>query len=128
MTKLIDTNKGVKVALAMSRMNTPKARLNAGFNDSKDVPLYRQVLGEVLRSVRKNKKMTLRDVSEKAMVSLGYVSEIERGQKEASSELLVLICKAMNVSLPEVLREVANRMDAYAISHLDFAVPVQIVK
>ncbi len=93
-----------------------------------NMPLFRQELGRVLRDIRKSKKMTLRDVSQKAMVSLGYLSEVERGQKEASSELLASICVAMNISLSMVLRKIASNLDAYMISHLDFSIPVQVVK
>lgn len=97
-------------------------------SNSKTMPLFREELGRVLRDTRKASGMTLREVSEKALVSLGYLSEVERGQKEASSELLASICAAMNVSLSVILREVANNLETYAISHLDFSLPVQIVK
>ena len=50
--------------------------------------LFRASLGAVLRAERMRQSMTLRDLSARARVSLGYISEIERGQKEASSELL----------------------------------------
>ena len=50
--------------------------------------LFRRLLGDVLRSARMQRGMTLRELSAEARVSLGYISEIERGQKEASSELL----------------------------------------
>ena len=53
--------------------------------------------------------MTLREVSAEARVSLGYISEIERGQKEASSELLASLCSALDVPLSEVLRDVVRR-------------------
>jgi transcriptional regulator with XRE-family HTH domain len=52
--------------------------------------------------------MTLREVSAEARVSLGYISEIERGQKEASSELLYSLCDALEVPLSDVLREVSD--------------------
>ena len=52
--------------------------------------------------------MTLRDLSAEARVSLGYISEIERGQKEASSELLASLCQAMDLPLSDVLRDVAD--------------------
>jgi transcriptional regulator with XRE-family HTH domain len=52
--------------------------------------LFRRLLGDVLRDQRTQRGLTLREVSAEARVSLGYISEIERGQKEASSELLVL--------------------------------------
>jgi transcriptional regulator with XRE-family HTH domain len=69
--------------------------------------LFRRLLGETLRQVRLERGMTLRDVSAEARVSLGYISEIERGQKEASSELLASLCSALDVALSDVLREVS---------------------
>ncbi|MGL5827274.1 MAG: helix-turn-helix domain-containing protein [Nocardioides sp.] len=72
------------------------------------VLLFRRFLGEVLRSRRILRSMTLRQVSAAAMVSLGYISEIERGQKEASSELLASLCAALDAPLSEVLREVSD--------------------
>ncbi|MCW2834035.1 MAG: helix-turn-helix domain protein [Nocardioides sp.] len=70
--------------------------------------LFRRLLGDVLRSERMQRGMTLREVSAEARVSLGYISEIERGQKEASSELLASLCAAMDLPLSEVLREVSD--------------------
>jgi transcriptional regulator with XRE-family HTH domain len=70
--------------------------------------LLRRLLGEVLRRHRVRQSRTLRDVSSAAGVSLGYLSEVERGRKEASSELLAAICTALGVSLSEVLREVSD--------------------
>jgi transcriptional regulator with XRE-family HTH domain len=77
--------------------------------------LFRRLLGEVLRGARMQRGMTLRELSAEARVSLGYISEIERGQKEASSELLASLCQAMDLPLSDVLREVA---DAVAIEEL----------
>ena len=70
--------------------------------------IFRRLLGETLRQVRLDRGMTLRDVSADARVSLGYISEIERGQKEASSELLASLCQAMDLPLSDVLRDVAD--------------------
>ncbi|MGH3715863.1 MAG: helix-turn-helix domain-containing protein [Micromonosporaceae bacterium] len=72
--------------------------------------LLRRVLGDALRSRRLDQDRTLRDVSTAANVSLGYLSEIERGQKEASSELLASICDALETRLSEVLREASGTM------------------
>ena len=69
--------------------------------------LFRASLGDVLRAERMRQGMTLRDLSSSARVSLGYISEIERGQKEASSELLASLCGALDVPLSDVLREVS---------------------
>ena len=70
--------------------------------------LFRRLLGDVLRARRMQRGMTLREVSAEARVSLGYISEIERGQKEASSELLASLCTALDAPLSEVLREVSH--------------------
>nr|WP_300149105.1 helix-turn-helix transcriptional regulator [Propionicimonas sp.] len=73
--------------------------------------LMRELLGESLRELRTSSNLTLREVSGKARVSLGYLSEIERGQKEASSELLNAICGALDVPLSNVLRQVSDKID-----------------
>ncbi|QSR30901.1 transcriptional regulator [Nocardioides sp. S5] len=70
--------------------------------------LFRRLLGDVLRGARMQRGMTLRELSAQARVSLGYISEIERGQKEASSELLASLCQAMDLPLSDVLRDVAD--------------------
>ena len=69
--------------------------------------LLRHELGEVLREIRQDQGRTLRDVASSSAVSLGYLSEVERGQKEASSELLAAICSALEVSLSDVLASVS---------------------
>ncbi|MBT1182224.1 helix-turn-helix transcriptional regulator [Bifidobacterium sp. CP2] len=71
----------------------------------------REAIGRVLRDLRTRDHKTLREVSEKAGVSLGYLSEVERGQKEASSELLSSIAEALGVSTAQLLRMVADRLD-----------------
>jgi transcriptional regulator with XRE-family HTH domain len=70
--------------------------------------LLRRLVGDVLRRHRQRQARTLREVSAAARVSLGYLSEVERGRKEASSELLAAICAALDVSLADVLREVSD--------------------
>ncbi|MEU4568553.1 helix-turn-helix transcriptional regulator [Micromonospora sp. NPDC023956] len=70
--------------------------------------LLRRVIGDALRARRQGQHRTLREVSSSANVSLGYLSEIERGQKEPSSELLAAICDALGARLSEVLREVSD--------------------
>ena len=69
--------------------------------------LLREVIGERLRRVRNDQHRTLREVSRAARVSLGYLSEVERGRKEPSSELLAAICAALDLPLDELLRGVA---------------------
>jgi transcriptional regulator with XRE-family HTH domain len=89
--------------------------------------LFRRLLGEVLRTHRMRRGLTLREVSAEARVSLGYISEIERGQKEASSELLASLCGALDLPLSDVLRDVS---DAVALEEaaLELATtPIQVV-
>ena len=77
--------------------------------------LLRHLLGDALRRLRLRQGRTLREVSAAARVSLGYLSEVERGQKEASSELLASICSALGAPLSHVLREVS---DNFALAEL----------
>ena len=86
--------------------------------------LFRASLGDVLRAERMRQGMTLRDLSSSARVSLGYISEIERGQKEASSELLASICSALDVPLSEILSEVS---DAVALEEAALAMQLEDV-
>ena len=72
--------------------------------------VLRQTIGDVLRDQRRSQGRTLREVSSTARVSLGYLSEVERGQKEASSELLASICSALELPLSRVLHEVTQRV------------------
>jgi transcriptional regulator with XRE-family HTH domain len=72
--------------------------------------LLREVLGDVLRRARTTQRRTLREVSDAARVSLGYLSEVERGRKEASSELLNAICDALDVSLSQLLAEAGEQL------------------
>jgi transcriptional regulator with XRE-family HTH domain len=83
--------------------------------------LVRRLIGDVLRRRRVEQGRTLREVSIAARVSLGYLSEVERGRKEASSELLAAICQALDLPLSEVLREVSeemSRVEAAAVGAL----------
>ncbi len=70
--------------------------------------LFRENLGGVLRAERTRRGMTLRQLSGESRISLGYISEIERGHKEASSELLSALCGALDLRLSQVLREVSD--------------------
>jgi len=72
--------------------------------------LLREAIGGSLRRARTTRRRTLREVSHQARVSLGYLSEVERGRKEASSELLAAICDALEFPLPDLLAEVAESM------------------
>jgi transcriptional regulator with XRE-family HTH domain len=73
--------------------------------------LLRRLLGDVLRRQRQRQGRTLREVSSAARVSLGYLSEVERGQKEASSELLSSICDALGVRMSQLMREVSDELE-----------------
>lgn len=70
--------------------------------------LLREVIGSNLRAHREEQKRSLRDVSASARVSLGYLSEIERGRKEASSELLACICDALELELADLLDDAST--------------------
>jgi transcriptional regulator with XRE-family HTH domain len=72
--------------------------------------LLREVIGDVLRRARTEQGRTLREVSDTARVSLGYLSEVERGRKEASSELLSAICGALDLPLSRVLSDAGEDM------------------
>ncbi|AZS43378.1 helix-turn-helix domain-containing protein [Microbacterium oleivorans] len=72
--------------------------------------LVRQEIGDVLRDFRLQKGHTLRQVSGKASVALGYLSEVERGQKEASSEILAAVAEALDVPISAIMREVGDRI------------------
>ncbi|MCW2621730.1 MAG: transcriptional regulator, family [Frankiales bacterium] len=85
--------------------------------------VLRTLIGEALRATRLEQDRTLREVSTAARVSLGYLSEVERGQKEASSELLASICRALGVRLSDVLREVSETLSAVEPQPLPITVP-----
>ncbi|WP_433612292.1 helix-turn-helix domain-containing protein [Prescottella agglutinans] len=77
--------------------------------------LLREAIGDSLRRTRVSQSRTLREVSNSARVSLGYLSEIERGRKEASSELLAAICDALDVPLSDVLVDVSETLAVGAV-------------
>lgn len=72
--------------------------------------LVRQEIGDVLRDFRLQKGQTLRQVATKASVALGYLSEVERGQKEASSEILAAVADALDTPISIIMREVGDRL------------------
>lgn len=72
--------------------------------------LVRQEIGDVLRDYRLQKGRTLRQVASKASVALGYLSEVERGQKEASSEILAAVADALETPISTIMREVGDRL------------------
>ncbi len=93
--------------------------------------LVRRLLGDVLRELRREQGRTLRDVSADAQVSLGYISEIERGQKEASSECLSAISRALGVPLSVVMAKVSGEIAreeaaVTALTPIPIAVPDKV--
>ncbi len=66
-------------------------------------PLLRTMIGRVLRRTRLEQRRTLADVSRAARVSMPYLSEVERGRKEPSSEVLAAICEALRIDLSDLL-------------------------
>jgi transcriptional regulator with XRE-family HTH domain len=95
--------------------------------------LLREVLGDVLRRARTMQGRTLRQVSDSARVSLGYLSEVERGRKEASSELLSAICDALDVPLSQLLVDASEQLarreraaGAPSAAHIDASTKVVI--
>jgi transcriptional regulator with XRE-family HTH domain len=72
----------------------------------------REAVGEALRRRRQGQGRTLREVAEAAGVSLTYLSEVERGRKEASSEVLEAVCAALHLGLAELFFEVAETLAA----------------
>jgi transcriptional regulator with XRE-family HTH domain len=94
--------------------------------------LLREVIGDVLRQARTEQGRTLREVSDDARVSLGYLSEVERGRKEASSELLSAICGALEVPMSRVLSDAGEelarqeRVPTASAANIDVATKVVI--
>ncbi len=90
--------------------------------------LLRDAVGETLRDARNRQNRTLRDVSTAANVSLGYLSEVERGRKEASSELLASICDALDLELSDFLDSVSRTMRTESLADKRAAVLANSVK
>lgn len=84
----------------------------AGPGDRRPKPLLRILLGHVLRRARLGQRRTLADVARAARVSMPYLSELERGRKEASSEVLAAVCDALRIELSDVLAEVGRELTA----------------
>jgi transcriptional regulator with XRE-family HTH domain len=78
--------------------------------DRRPRPLLRTILGDVLRRTRREQGRTLADVAQVARVSMPYLSEVERGRKEASSEVLAAICDSLGIDLAELLAEVGREL------------------
>ncbi|MEV1291670.1 helix-turn-helix transcriptional regulator [Pseudonocardia sp. NPDC049635] len=79
--------------------------------------LLREAIGSGLRRARTARRRTLRDISRGARVSLGYLSEVERGRKEPSSELLAAICEALGITVADLLTSVVREMSTDPAAH-----------
>ncbi|MEU7402287.1 helix-turn-helix transcriptional regulator [Streptomyces sp. NPDC044948] len=66
-------------------------------------PLWRDLVGDVLRRERLGQERTLKEVAEAARISMPYLSEVERGRKEASSEVLAAAAGALGLGLGDLL-------------------------
>lgn len=95
--------------------------------------LMRQEIGDVLRDFRLQKGRTLRQVAGDASVALGYLSEVERGQKEASSEILSAVAEALETPLSVIMGEVSQRLaisegiDLQIVAGVPDTVPVDLM-
>ena len=118
---------GVSMRELIMRPSKQNGYSNSMEKTLSETPLLRSELGDVLRGIRQRQGRTLREVSSEAQVSLGYLSEVERGQKEASSKLLEAITSALRVPLWFVLREVSERMAIIDGVVIPDAVPDDIV-
>src|SRR5690348_2334905 len=87
------------------------AMIGPGQPGRRSKPLLRAMIGEVLRRTRLEQRRSLADVSRAARVSMPYLSEVERGRKEASSEILAAICDALHLSLSDLLAGVGRELD-----------------
>jgi transcriptional regulator with XRE-family HTH domain len=73
-------------------------------------PLLRTLVGEVLRRHRQEQQRTLAEVAKDASVSVQYLSEVERGRKEPSSEILAAVCDSLRIDLADLLAEVGRNL------------------
>ena len=90
--------------------------------------LLRESVGQALRRARTEQSRTLRDVARDARVSLGYLSEVERGQKEASSEVLLSIAEALDVPISQIMREVSDRLAVLEGVSIPDTVPAEFIE
>lgn len=104
----------------------PERENDAKTWEEEAMAVLRTLLGSSLRETRLRQRRTLREVSGAARVSLGYLSEVERGQKEASSELLASICRALGVRLSDVLREVSETLAVIEPQPVPVPMPVDV--
>ncbi len=93
----------------------PEAPAHAPESGSRE-PLFREALGMSLRAFRADKGVSLRALAKQARVSSGYISELERGRKEVSSELLASLCAALGTTVSEVLLEAVANMSLHSFN------------
>ena len=86
-----------------AEVNSNAVPLDPGARDHQRAPVLREVMGGVLRRTRLRQQRTLSDVAQQAQVSMPYLSEIERGRKEASSEVLAAVCGALDLQLVDLV-------------------------
>ena len=100
----------VVVVLLLHRISAVQMCKGQLSQEEGQMVLVRQEIGDVLRDFRLQKGRTLRQVASKASVALGYLSEVERGQKEASSEILASVADALETPISVIMREVGDRL------------------
>ena len=86
--------------------------IGPGGGQARPKPLLRTTLGQILRRARREQGRTLADVARAARVSMPYLSELERGRKEASSEVLAAVCDALRIELSDLLAEAGRHFAA----------------
>jgi transcriptional regulator with XRE-family HTH domain len=101
------------------------AYLGPGRRRPQPRPLLRTLVGEVLRRHRQEQRRTLAEVAREACVSMPYLSEVERGRKEPSSEILAAVCDSLGIELSDLLAEVRHDLtaDRAPVLRLDTARP-----
>lgn len=117
--KWVEADEHPTVATIQSLQSIPSA--------PRRVLLVREAMGEAFRELRLSQDKTLRDVSAKAQVALGYLSEVERAQKEASSEVVASICEALDVPLSDFLRTVSDKVAASEPSVVPDTIPTEVL-
>ncbi|HTJ69566.1 MAG TPA: helix-turn-helix transcriptional regulator [Actinospica sp.] len=87
-------------------------------------PLWRDLIGDVLRRERQAQDRTLQDVADAARISMPYLSELERGRKEASSEILAATARALGLRLSDLVSLANSRLGEYETAAAATAQPV----
>jgi transcriptional regulator with XRE-family HTH domain len=114
MRDLVVTGQGAR---AVENGSAAEGADRSGSADKGGRPLLRTLVGAVLRRTRLEQRRTLAEVAKTAKVSMQYLSELERGRKEASSEVLAAVCDALRIDLPDLLAEVGRDLAAARQRH-----------